>query len=76
VQVPEALQTSVVHALPSSPQAAPLWNVSVQVGVPLQARVTQALLLQVIRVPEQMPRAQTSPCVQASPSLQALVLST
>jgi hypothetical protein len=57
VQVPEALQTSVVQAFPSSAQAAPLWKVSVQVAVPLQVRVTQLLLEQVIAVPEQAPAA-------------------
>lgn len=74
VHVPEALQTSVVQAFPSSAQAAPLWIVCEQVSVPLQERVMHALLLQVIAVPEQMPRAQTSPYVQASPSLQVSVL--
>lgn len=61
VQVPEALQTSLVQAFPSSAHEAPLWIVWVQVAVPLQVRVMHALLLQVTAVPEQMPRAQTSP---------------
>ena len=61
VQTPLALQTSSVQAFPSSPQLAPFRIVSVQVSVPLHARVIHALLLQVIAVPEQMPRAQTSP---------------
>ena len=74
VQVPLALQTLVVHGFPSSLQARPLWMVSVQVAVPLQLRVTQSLLTQRTVVPEQVPAEQRSLCVQAFPSLQALVL--
>ena len=70
MQVPELLHTSRVHASPSSAHAALLWNCSVQVAVPLQVRVTQALLLQTIDVPRHTPALQRSVCVQRSPSSQ------
>ena len=61
VQTPAALHVSVVHAFPSSPHARPLWMVSVQVGVPLQARVMQGVLLQATVVPAHAPFRHVSP---------------
>lgn len=74
VQVPVALQTSFVHALPSSAQAAPLWRVWAQAAVPLHVRVVHGSLAQVRAVPLHEPAIHRSVCVQGSPSSQGAML--
>jgi hypothetical protein len=52
VQLPDPSQVAVVHCSPSSGHAVPDWTLtSVQLEVPLQMRVTQALLVHVTAVP-------------------------
>ena len=71
-QTPDELQTSVCVQAMLSLQGSPVLGVEVQVAVPLQARVLQVSLAQVMAVPPQAPAVQTSVCVHIIPSLQVV----